>query len=232
MKVIPYTSLNISKSNLSPIFYLSVVIMLPINRHRLHRVIALTLTYSLCFIFILAQSISQSPRKSHIDLDKLPSLLPFLDSLNISSYVPNMIKLGVTETVHLLKLSSMDYHIMSYDWNMPDHEIQLLKTQIDELRAVAVVYDDTSHRNYDIRDKTNYGRVYIMNGVQSFEYMKASFGGSPPIGYREIVLADSSNVDACKEIQSATGLFKVHHMLRSILAVNAVEFAGGIFSGV
>lgn len=94
-----------------------------------------------------------------------------------------MISMGVTETRLLLRLKSMDFQIMSYDWNLPDEDIARLRTHVDMLIIKATVVEDESIKiDYDARNRLLYGRIYLPSAVQSFEYKQASFGAPPPIG--------------------------------------------------
>lgn len=91
--------------------------------------------------------------------------------------------MGVTETRLLLRLKSMDFQIMSYDWNLPDEDIARVRAHIDTLIIKATVVEDDSIKiDYDTRNKLLYGRIYLPSAVQSFEYKQASFGAPPPLG--------------------------------------------------
>jgi hypothetical protein len=117
--------------------------------------------------------------------------MTILEELSILKYLQNFIKMGVTETRLLLGLAKMDFHIMSYDWEMPDDDIARLKQKVALLIEQATVNEEpTAKPEYDARKKQVYGRVYLHNGVQGFEYVQASFGGPPPIGPLEITLSD------------------------------------------
>jgi hypothetical protein len=152
-------------------------------------------------------------RKSttHIDIDRLPNLIDVLEEVRLFDYLREFIKLGVLETVHLLRLSSMDYHIMSYEWgNITDSDISRLRTRIEELRQLATVEDEVKRPDLEQRKQLNYGRIYLKNGVQTIEYVSASFGGPPPLGYHPIHMPEQRNEFGCKAYdRDLTGLIQV-----------------------
>ena len=103
----------------------------------------------------------------------------------------------------------MDFTIMIYDWNMPMTEINLLTEKIEELRGIATVDEEENrHLKWKDRNKLTYGRCYITNGVSSYEYVKASFGGSLPIGLYDVVIASLGQEDACHSL--STGVHDCH----------------------
>jgi hypothetical protein len=98
--------------------------------------------------------------------------------------------MGVTETRLLLKLSAMDFQIMSMDWaDFSPDKISRLKQRIQELYQMAIVPEVEVRPELEARKKLTYGRIYLPNGVQSFEYSLASFGGPPPLGPLTLTLS-------------------------------------------
>ncbi len=47
-----------------------------------------------------------------LNTDKIPNLEEILSEINLSHRLPNFIKMGVTDSRHLLRLKKMDYNIM------------------------------------------------------------------------------------------------------------------------
>lgn len=92
--------------------------------------------------------------------------------------------MGVTETRLLVRLSAMDFQLMAMDWSgITPEEITRLKDEIAAMIIKATMPDEAPVRPELIeRSKLTYGRVYMHNSVQSYEYVQASFGGHPPVG--------------------------------------------------
>jgi hypothetical protein len=125
-----------------------------------------------------------------LNVDILPPLLDVLEELEFKEYIKNFIKMGVTETRLMLKLANMDFQMMQYDWpNFTDEKLRKLKEKIKFLLEMATVPDIPENPELDIRKKMHYGRIYLKNGVTSFEFQTASFGGDPPIGYLHMDLS-------------------------------------------
>jgi hypothetical protein len=87
---------------------------------------------------------------------------------------------------------SVDYQTMEMDWNMNEDEILKLKKKVQFIITNATENFVDENSLLKDRNKLSYGRIYIENGVQSFEYLKASFGGTEPIGPMEAVISDTT----------------------------------------
>jgi hypothetical protein len=138
--------------------------------------------------------VKQKPLRLNVDI--LPPLQDVLKELELDVYLKNFVKMGVTETRLLLRLSGMDFQIMEMDW--PDFTPEMLKKLKDKIKVLlemATVVEIPENPDLELRKKQKYGRVYIENGVQSFEFNLASFGGVPPIGKQQLVL--SHNLIEC-----------------------------------
>ena len=128
--------------------------------------------------------VSAKPKQPKIDIDLLPPLQELLETLGLTRFLKDFVKIGVTETRLLVRLSAMDFQLMSMDWNgITAEEIAKLKNEISALIIRATIPDEpiTSPEVIE-RSKLTYGRVYMQDAIQSFEYVLGSFGGYPPIG--------------------------------------------------
>jgi len=131
-----------------------------------------------------------------LNTDLVPAFDDILAELNIQHRRDSLIKMGITETRNLLRLTRMDYQMMLIEWgDEAETEIERLKTRAVELLAIATVPDDVKDDVVDERAKHRTGRVYFPGFVQSFEYMSASFGVVPPKGPHDLVMA--SPLDGC-----------------------------------
>ena len=136
--------------------------------------------------------------KLNLNTDHLPTLTEILNDLNLVTYVPNFVKMGVTETKHLIQLKSMDFRIMEFDWKtITSDDINRLKVRIATLLEEATVIEDIRMPELNERRHLKYGRIYLQNSVQSFEYLTASFGGSPPLGLFPIHINSIENLNLC-----------------------------------
>jgi hypothetical protein len=118
-----------------------------------------------------------------LNVDILPPLLSVLDELDFKDYVKNFVKMGVSETRLLLKLSQMDFQMMQYDWpDFTDDKLKKLKEKIKALTEMATIPDIPENPELENRRKLQYGRIYLKHGVTSFEFRTGSFGGHPPHG--------------------------------------------------
>ena len=117
-----------------------------------------------------------------LNIEGMPNLIDVLKELNISSFFDTFVGMGVVETRLLLQLGHTDFSIMSWDWEMPQDDINRLREYVKLLIAQATVpeQDESKEKEYNERGKLTYGRMYIANAVQSFEYTLASFGVPPP----------------------------------------------------
>jgi hypothetical protein len=136
--------------------------------------------------------IQPKPKPVKLNTDNLPTLQEILESLNLSRFFKDFIKMGVTETRLLVRLSSMDFRMMQMDFdNISDEEIMRLKDEVASLIIKATVVEEVIRPELAERGKLTYGRVYMEDSVQSFEFMLASFGGPPPIGRFKLDIPDS-----------------------------------------
>lgn len=136
-----------------------------------------------------------------LDYDKLPNLIPLLEELNLSHFLKDFIKMGVTETRHMVRLKAMDFQIMLMDWNeFNQDDVKKLKDKILDMIKTATIIEEPKRPDLDERSKLRYGRLYINEFVQSFEYVIASFGAPPPLGAFPLVLASQQEyvpLDGC-----------------------------------
>lgn len=130
----------------------------------------------------------QQPPKVKLNVEGLPSLQEILEELGLAQYFLNFVKMGVTETRLFLRLSPMDFRIMEIEWNDFTTEYSAkLKDKLAVLVTQATVKEEPARPELDDRNRLLYGRVYLANSVQSFEFARASFGGPPPIGTVQVV---------------------------------------------
>lgn len=123
-----------------------------------------------------------NPKPPKLNTDALPTLPEILTELDINAYMPQFIRNGITETRLLLRLSNMDYQLMTMEWDMPEDKVALLKDMAAAMYIKAIVTEEVQRPELDARKKLKYGRMYLDNSVQNHEYILASFGGAPPIG--------------------------------------------------
>lgn len=141
------------------------------------------------------------PKPPKLNIDVLPPLTEVLEALQLTDFLKHFVKMGVTETRLLLKLSSMDFQIMSMDWpDMTDDKITELKKKIQELYTLATVSVEEENPELEERKKLSYGRVYLENGVNSFEYKLATFGGLPLLGKQHLEI--SKTLFECSPVSS------------------------------
>lgn len=115
-----------------------------------------------------------------------------METLSLTKYLKNFIKMGVTETRLLVRLSAMDFQMMSIEFDgITKDEITRLKDEIASMIIKATVVEEVVRPELSERSKLTYGRVYIPDAVQSFEYVVASFGGVPPIGKQKLSIPES-----------------------------------------
>lgn len=137
----------------------------------------------------------------NFDSDKLPNLVDLLHEIDMYKYIKGFIKLGVLETRHLFQLKQMDFQLMEYDWDgITEVEILRLKEKIHQLLSEAILLPEVEIVNLDERNKLKYGKVILHEGVQSFDYLLASFGSSPPIGRYPIRVAEDTFVYGCQNL--------------------------------
>lgn len=134
----------------------------------------------------------KKPPAVKLNTDNLQTLPEILEGLQLSKYLPSLVKMGVTETRLLLRLSSMDYRLMEIEWEgITKEEITKLKDAVAALIVAATVTDEAPKVDLTERNKLGYGRVYLEDSVESYEYTLASFGKPPPVGKQQIVLLPS-----------------------------------------
>ena len=123
------------------------------------------------------------PKPPKLNTDNLPGLQDILADLGLTRFLKNFVKMGVTETRLLIRLTAMDFRMMALDWDgITEDEIVKLKDEIASLYNKALVVEEEIDVKSEERDKLTYGRVFIDNAVQSFDFILGSFGGPPPIG--------------------------------------------------
>jgi hypothetical protein len=137
------------------------------------------------------------PKPPNINIEGLPDLKDVLAELNLQDFMPKFIRAGIVETRLLLRLGPTDFGIMDWDWGMPQADITRLREHINVLIVKATIpeRDDTRERTEAERARLVYGRVYVPDAVQSFEFTKASFGAAVPIGGYPIAWGDPE--DGC-----------------------------------
>ncbi len=132
------------------------------------------------------------PKPVKLNTDNLPTLTEILQTLELSTFLKNFIKMGVTETRLLLRMTSMDFRMMEMEWeSMGKENVAKLKETIATLLIQATVPEEEPRLELNERQKLIYGKVYLKNSVQSYEYSLASFGKSPPIGPQPLVTLPS-----------------------------------------
>jgi len=131
---------------------------------------------------------NDKPKPPKLNVDLLPPLEEILEALNMKKFFKNFIRMGVTDTRLLLRLTAMDFQLMSYEWeDITSDEINRLKDEIKMMIIQATVPDVVVRPEFAERNKLTYGRIYMPDAVQSFEYMTASFGGTAPIGNNKLM---------------------------------------------
>lgn len=144
------------------------------------------------------------PKPLNLNVEGLPDLKEVLTELNLMSFYDRFIRAGMVETRLLLRLGPTDFSIMSWDWEMPQEDINRLKDHINILIIKATIpeQDDSKDKALKERKKLVYGRIYMVDGVQSFEYSLASFGSSPPVGRMQLAMSDDvGNEDGCAPVK-------------------------------
>lgn len=139
---------------------------------------------------------ANTPTLPKLNTDNLPGLEEILTELSLGSRLKDFVKNGISETRYLLRMTRMDFHLMEIDWGLEKSEINALKDKITELIAIATVKEEPVLQRNKERDSLRYGRIYIPDAVQSFEFLLASFGGIPALGPQTLCLAP--NGDGCE----------------------------------
>jgi hypothetical protein len=170
--------------------------------------------YAWCglFLSILLRANSSNSHKPKLNTDLLPDLQTILKSLNLDSYLSSFVKNGITETRYLLRLSRMDFQLMEIDWEMPKEDINDLKDKITEMIETATVEEVPFIERNRERDTLRYGRIYIPDSVQSYEFILASFGGHPAIGPQQLCLSPIE--DGCQMPPLRESLEACIHVVR------------------
>ena len=180
------------------------------------------------------------PKPLNLNIEGLPDLKDVLSEVNLLSYFDHFLRVGVVETRLLLRLGPTDFSIMSWDWQMPQEDINRLREHVAMMVVKATIpdVDDTTEKFLKERSTIVYGRIYIPDAVQSFEYSLASFGATPPIGPLQIAMAVPE--DGCAPMTAdltgkvviirrgtCTFLEKAQHALQAkasaVIAVNTVD---------
>jgi len=131
-----------------------------------------------------------------LDLTAVPTIEEILGEVELADLFPRLIRMGITESRLLLRLQPMDYRVMEMEWEGEGEglkdKIKLLKDVVQKYHLIAKeagqLLSDAPKTNKD-RDKLSYGRLTMKNGVQSFEYALASFGGKVPRGAWQLRVA-------------------------------------------
>lgn len=106
-----------------------------------------------------------------LNFDILPPLEDLLIELDLSHRKPELIKMGISETRHILRLKNMDYQMMLIEWDGDhvDEEIMKLKEKSQVLLKIATINEVEEPVKDTERSKLRTGRLYFPNFVQSFE---------------------------------------------------------------
>lgn len=166
------------------------------------RLAALLLAFSLCFLVLVhaaprgrkeaTKPSSKAPPPLKLNVDILPPLQDVLAELEMTPHLRDFVAMGVTETRLLLKLSAMDFQIMTMDWkDFPKEQVAKLKGKIAQLLQMATIAHVEERADLLARNKLTYGRIFLPNGVQAMEYSLASFGSPPPVGELKLTLSKS-----------------------------------------
>lgn len=127
-----------------------------------------------------------------LNVDILPPLLTVLEELELKDYTKDFIRMGITETRLLLRLSNMDFQMMTMNWpDFEDEKLQRLKQKIKVLLDLATIREEPENPELQIRKNLHYGRIFLQHGVTSFEFQLASFGGFPVIGWQALDVSPS-----------------------------------------
>lgn len=135
---------------------------------------------------------STRPKPVKLNTDILPPLQDILESLGMTRFLKDLVKMGVTETRLLVRLSPMDFRMMAIEWDgVTTEEITKLKDEIAAMVILATVVEVPVRPELAERGKLSYGRVYLPDAVQSHEYILGSFGTFPPIGKHKLEIPQS-----------------------------------------
>ena len=82
--------------------------------------------------------------------------------------------------------------MMTLEWEgFTAEDMAKLKAESAQLLAKATVVEVPNKEDQNLRNKQKYGRIYIENAVQSYEYVVATFGGPPPTGKLPVIIPES-----------------------------------------
>lgn len=142
---------------------------------------------------------ASSAAKYEIDYNLLPRLEAILEEINLKQHLKQFVRIGITDTRRLIKLNEMDFRLIPMEIeSVTDADVSILKKKIEAVIKGVTVYIEPKENILDTgRHKLTYGRIYINNSVQSYEYISASFGTYPPIGSFPLLLASPSNEAGC-----------------------------------
>lgn len=178
---------------------------------------------------------SARPKPVKLNTDILPPLQDILESLGMTRFLKDLVKMGVTETRLLVRLSPMDFRMMAIEWDgVTAEEITRLKDEIAAMVILATVVEVPVRPELADREKLSYGRVYLPDSVQSHEYILGSFGTFPPIGKHKLEIPESvfgCESDNITDLNYQGSILAVKRGNCSFLAkaLNAKRFnAGGI----
>jgi hypothetical protein len=149
----------------------------------------------------------------------------------------------------------MDFHLLEIDYQLSKEDIQLLKDKINELVTLATISDAPPPVVNKERETLRYGRIYLPHAVQSYEYILASFGSSPPLGPQSLCISDdfygcestidNSNTSStkytncfmvvgrgeCTFLQKATIAHSIHHA-KGLIIINNQDRIEAYSSGL
>jgi hypothetical protein len=136
-----------------------------------------------------------------INEELLPDFLDILEEAGMKGRLADLVRMGIVDTRVLLRLKRMDFQMMQFEWQ--DMTGEMVDTFMEVCGKYAVQATANAQQveevmtDYSERDMQRFGRLVLPHGVQSYEYIQASFGGRPPVGLREIIFAE--NMDACPD---------------------------------
>ena len=121
-----------------------------------------------------------------LNTDGLPSLKEILEEIEMGEYLMKFARLGITETRLLLRMSPMDYTMMSIEWEIKPEQLNKIKAVVRkyyDLAAEAAMnnLDQEADPLIGDRKKLKYGKIYLP-GLYKALNTQASFGGPAPLG--------------------------------------------------
>ena len=133
-----------------------------------------------------------------LNVEGLPDLKAILEEIGMGEHLMKFARMGITETRLLLRMTSMDFTMLTLD------HPEITEEQVSKVKAVVKKYFDIAAAAAEVeveevevidpeRAKMKFGRVLIPGSVQFFEYVQASFGGETPLGALDVELAPFPN---------------------------------------